>query len=269
MRVSRSRSSAPRQQPRAPDVAVAGSCLTRDNFNSRFNANHHEQYDVRASSNQSSMIALMSPPIHAAFEPLRPMNDYDLWNIRADLTREFLPRLAEAQPDLLLLDFQGDVRFGVARLPDGRYFTDHSWKTQHTDFYVRLAESGRSRCSSPRTIPIATSPYGPRRWTGSRRTSPRRARRRRSSCTAATTPRGSWSRGEPRPVPLHRDERFRGVDLAAADAWWARLDDYAVATFGWDQIDLRDLDPRPTAGIPWGAYYGTTRPTTTAASWPS
>jgi hypothetical protein len=95
-------------------VAVAGSCLTRDNFNSRFNADHGQHYDVRASSNQSSMIALMSPPIEAEFRPLRRMNDYDRWNVRADLSREFLPRFAEVQPDLLLIDFQGDVRFGVA-----------------------------------------------------------------------------------------------------------------------------------------------------------
>jgi hypothetical protein len=81
-------------------VAVAGSCLTRDNFNSRFNADHGQHYDVRASSNQSSMIALMSPPIEAEFRPLRRMNDYDRWNVRADLSREFLPRFAEVPPEL-------------------------------------------------------------------------------------------------------------------------------------------------------------------------
>jgi hypothetical protein len=237
-------------------VAVAGSCLTRDNFNSRFNPAHHEQYDVRVSSNQSSMIALMSPPIHTAFEPLRPMNDYDLWNIRADLTREFLPRLAEAQPDLLLLDFQGDVRFGVARLPDGRYLTDHSWKTQHTDFYVRLAESGSLTPLKPEDDPDAYFSL----WT--------EAMGRFAAYVAESSPRtqvivhrghhakGMVVPGRARPVPLHRDERFRDVDLASADAWWARLDEYAVTTFGWDQIDLRDLEAPTYRGHPWGAYFG-------------
>jgi hypothetical protein len=202
------------------------------------------------------MIAMMSPPIDVAFEPLRPMNDYDRWNVRADLSREFLPRLAEAQPDLLLLDFQGDVRFGVARLPDGRYFTNHSWKTQHTDFYALLKESGALSIHKPEVDPDHYFSM----WT--------EAMDRFASYVATACPttqvvvhRGHHARriavpGRPRAVPLHRRERFRGVDLDAADAWWARLDEYAITTFGWDQIDLRDIGAPTYREHPWGAYFG-------------
>ena len=241
---------------RRESVAVAGSCLTRDNFNSRFNPDHHRHYEVRASNNQGSMIALMSPPIHATFEPLRAMNDYDRWNIRADLSREFLPLLAEAQPDLLLVDFQGDVRFGVAQLTDGRYFTDHRWKTRHTDFYAQLEESGTLSVLKPeddqdRYFELWNEAIG-----------------RFAAYVAQTCPsthvivhRGHHAKrisvpGRPRPVPLHRRERFRGVDLVAADAWWARLDDYAIEQFGWDHIDLRDVNAPTYRRHPWGAYYG-------------
>ncbi|MET0998237.1 MAG: DUF6270 domain-containing protein [Marmoricola sp.] len=254
-------SALPREPLGAPDglretVAVAGSCLTRDNFNSRFNVGHADHYDVRANSNQSSMIALMSPPIDATFEPLRPMNDYDKWNIRTDLSREFLSRLAEEQPDLLLLDFQGDVRFGVAQLPDGRYFTDHSWKTQHTDFYARLKESGALTLHKHEVDPEGYFAL----WT--------EALHRFASYVEKTCPttkvivhRGHHAsrivvRGRARSIPLHRHKKFRGIDLAAADAWWARLDDYAVDTFGWDQIDLRDLGAPTYNEHPWGAYFG-------------
>jgi hypothetical protein len=62
--------------------------------------------------------------------------------------------------------------------------------------------------------------------------------------------------GKPRPVPVQGRRRFRGVDVEAADAWWARLDEHAVTTFGWDQIDLRDLAAPTYREHPWGPYFG-------------
>jgi hypothetical protein len=176
--------------------------------------------------------------------------------VHADLSREFLPRLVEAQPDLLLLDFQGDVRFGVARLPDGRYFTDHHWKTRHTDFYARLAQAGSLAIYKPEDDPELYFSL----WI--------EAIERFAAYVAETCPRTHVvvhrghhaSRialsGRARPMALHRTKRFRGVDLVAADAWWARLDDYAIGTFGWDQIDLRDLGAPTYHAHPWGAYFG-------------
>jgi hypothetical protein len=254
LRVPQSR--LPTETRRRESVAVAGSCLTRDNFNRRFNPGHDEFYEVTATSNHSSIIALMSPPIEADFEPLRPMSRYDRWNVRADLSREFLGRLAEAQPDLLLLDFQGDVRFGVAQLPDGRYFTDHHWKTRDTDFYARLRDSGALTLHTPREDRDGYFAL----WT--------EAMARFAAYVEEVSPlthvvvhRGHHARriavaGRPRPVPLQRYERFREFDLAEADAWWARLDDHAISTFGWDQIDLRDVGSPTYPKHPWGAFYG-------------
>ena len=134
---------------------MAGSCLTRDNFNGRFNPEWRTYFAVVASANQSSIISLMSPPIDAPIEPLRPMRAYDRWNIHSDLAKEFLPALADTRPSLLVLDFQADVRFGVAQLPDGRYFTDHHWKTRQTDFYARLDRAGELRFLRPFEHPDA------------------------------------------------------------------------------------------------------------------
>ena len=98
---------------------MAGSRLTRDNFNARFNPEWRTYFEVVASANQSSIISLMSRPIDTPIEPLRPMQTYDLWNIHSDLAKEFLPALADTRPSLLVLDFQADVRFGVAQLRTG------------------------------------------------------------------------------------------------------------------------------------------------------
>ncbi len=58
-------------------VAVMGSCVTRDNFNSTFNPGYKKWFQVVLSANQTSLISLMSPPIDAEWQPLRKMSDYD------------------------------------------------------------------------------------------------------------------------------------------------------------------------------------------------
>jgi len=239
-------------KPVRESIAVAGSCLTRDNFNGRFNPEWSAFYAVVASANQSSIISLMSPTIDASIEPLRPMRAYDRWNIRSDLSKEFLPALADTQPSILVLDFQADVRFGVAQLPDGRYFTDHHWKTRQTDFYARLDRAGRLRFLRPFDHPESYFAL----WAES-------LDRFAAYITAASPAtkvvvhRGHHARRlvvprRPRPIPLHRREQFRHLDLDAADAWWARLDDHALDVHGWDAIDLRDVAAPTYQRHPWG-----------------
>ena len=180
------------------------------------------------------------------------MQTYDLWNIHSDLAKEFLPALADTRPSLLVLDFQADVRFGVAQLPDGRYFTDHHWKTRQTDFYARLDRDGELRFLRPFEDPDAYFDL----WV--------EALDRFAIYVAEASPltkvvvhRGHHARRilvprRPRPVPLHGQERFPDVDPDAADAWWARLDDHAVGVHGWEQIDLRDVAAPTYTRHPWG-----------------
>ena len=239
-------------EPVPESVAVAGSCLTRDNFNRRFNPDWRTYYKVVASANQSSIISLMSPPIDALIKPLRPMRAYDRWNIRSDLAKEFLPALADTHPNLLVLDFQADVRFGVAQLPDGRYFTDHHWKTRQTDFYARLDRAGQLRVLRPSEQPEDYFAL----WAESLDRFAAYVTEA-SPSTKVVVHRGHHARRlvvpkRPRPMPLHSHEQFRHLDLDAADAWWARLDDYAVEVHGWEAIDLRDVAAPTYQRHPWG-----------------
>ena len=236
-------------------VAVMGSCVTRDNFNSTFNPGYKKWFQVVLSANQTSLISLMSPPIDAEWQPLRKMSDYDVWNIGDDLSRQFLVDVAEKQPEILILDWFGDVHFGVARLPDGRYFTDNRWKIQHTDYYrdrrdagelttldhltdadayfelwaealERFAEQVTTICPDPRVVVH-------RGWNTDRVLVPGRARA----------------------IPLRKHISVSPIDVRRYNAFWARLDDHAVATYGWDQIDLRDLEAPTFADHPWGPFF--------------
>lgn len=236
-------------------VAVLGSCVTRDNFNSRFNPDYKRYFDVLLSANQSSMIALMSPPIEEEFTPLREMTDYDRWNISSDLTREFLPLVADLRPDHLILDFFGDVHFGVARLPDGRYLTDNRWKTRHTDFYARHRDAGDLTSLTHKADPDGYFEL----WTEAM---DRFALYIAEACpgTRVIVHRG-YNTDEvlvpdrARPIPLRKHAKPAPLDVRAANAYWARLDDHATSAYGWDSIDLRDLEAPSYAEHPWGAFY--------------
>jgi hypothetical protein len=243
------------EAPRPQTVAVLGSCVTRDNFNSVFNPGYRRYFEVPLSANQSSMIALMSPPIEDEFTPLREMTEYDRWNIGSDLTREFLTLLAEQQPDYLILDFFGDVHFGVARLPDGRYLTDNRWKTHHTDFYARHRDAGDltlAKHTEDADAYFALWTEAMDRFAGYvARTCPNTRVIVHRGYNAGTT----LAPGHARPIPLHRLKKLVRIDEDGLNAFWARLDDHAISAYGWDAIDLRDLEAPSYAEHPWGAFY--------------
>ena len=236
-------------------VSVFGSCVTRDNFNSIFNPGYKSWFQVGVSANQTSMIALMSPPIEATWEPLREMSDYDRWNIDDDLSRQFLVDVAEQQPRFLVLDWFGDVHFGVARLPDGRYFTDNRWKIATTDFYRDRREAG----DLTRLNHLTDADGYFALWTEALE---RFAAQMAETCpqTQIVVHRG-WNTdrvlvpGRARAIPLRKHKKVFPLDVAETNAFWARLDDHAVSTYGWDEIDLRDLEAPTFAEHPWGAFY--------------
>ena len=241
---------------RAPEtVAVFGSCVTRDNFNSQFNPGYRRFFEVGLSANQSSMIALMSPPIHESFTPLREMSQYDRWNITSDLSREFLPALAQLRPDYVILDFFGDVHFGVARLSDGRYLTDNRWKTHHSDYYVSRRDAGEltpiGHAADPDAYLELWSEALARFAAYVSRTCPEtRVIVHRGYNTAH-----ALSPERPRPVPLARVKKIARLDVPALNEFWARLDDHAISTYGWDSIDLRNLEAPSYAEHPWGPFW--------------
>lgn len=241
--------------PDPRSVAVFGSCTTRDNFNSRFNPDYKLRYDVRLAANQTSVITMMSPPLDPDFTPTRAMSEYDQWNIRSDLTREFLPLLADLKPDYLILDFFADVHFGVLRLEDGRYVTNNRWKFWRTDLYQKLLDT-----ESFERLRIFDDPDGyVELWAEALA---RFAAYVEEHCpdtkvvvhcgfnTDELVPPGST-----RPVPLRTYKKGSRINVPLANELWARLDDHAISTYGWDAIDLRGEGYVTHADHPWGPFY--------------
>lgn len=244
-----------KDQPTPRTIAVFGSCITRDNFNSQFNPQYRRWYSVVAQANQSSVIALMSPPVEPEVTEADGLSEYDTWNVRSDLSRSFLTEVVEARPDYLILDFFGDLHFGVRELGDGRFVTDNRWKLHQTAQYARWNEA-----AEPVVLRLLDDPDAYfARWTD--------ALDRFAGYLAEQLPettvivhRGFYANNvvtgpSGRPRNLRRFARLADLKVRRLNEFWERLDSYAVTTYGWASIDLTHDRYTSTAEHPWGAFW--------------
>lgn len=240
-------------------VAVFGSCITRDNFNSRFNPSYKDRFVCPLHQNQSSLIALMSPPVEAAWEPINPeMSDYDRWNVRTEFDRSFLAEVVALQPDILVLDFFGDVHFGVLRTEDGRYVTDNRWKIRPTTWYHAQRDAGGI---TPVTWIQDRDAYL-ELW--------RDAFDRFIALIRAELP-GTLvvlHRGrntdelrlqDGSRIKLRANRTLSRLPVARANRFWSAIDDYAAARVD-RVIDLRPMRAPTYDEHPWRAFYVHYRP---------
>lgn len=116
-------------------IAIFGSCVSRDNFNSQFNSNYKDFFKCVLHQNQTSVLSLMSNPIPVPTdEEVEKLNDFNKWHLRTEFTKEFLKLIVERQPDYLIIDFYADLYFGVIDLGKGKYITNNS-KFKNLPFY--------------------------------------------------------------------------------------------------------------------------------------
>lgn len=236
-------------------VAVLGSCITRDNFNSRFNPGYRERFACPLHQNQTSLISLMSTPLDQPWAPTRPMNDYDRWNVATELDKSFLPGVVALQPDCLILDFFADAYFGVARLDTGEYVTDNRWKLRHTDLYRSWKDAERLTLLK---LVRDAEVYVPL-WRDAFDAFVRFARERLPR-TALVLHRGRFTDSiqlpgvsTPESLREHREAKRR-IPVQRSNRRWAELDDYAAARVD-AVIDLTDTDYPTSPDHPWGAFY--------------
>ena len=237
-------------------IAIFGSCVSRDNFNRNFNADYRDWYTVSTAANQSSVVALMSPPIESDVLESDGLNEYDAWNVRSDLERSFLAEVAVKPPDYVILDFFGDMHFGLIRLADGRYATNNRWKLHKTAQYAGWRDGG----TIAETLTLSTDPEKYfALWTA--------AMDQFAAHVAETCPEttvvvnrgfytGQVTTGETgRPTNLRKHARLARLKVREANAIWAKLDEYAISTYGWASIDLRGEHYTSTDEHKWGPFW--------------
>ncbi|MBE0313571.1 hypothetical protein HA450_00095 [Xanthomonas citri pv. punicae] len=122
-------------------IACYGSCITRDNFNSKLNPDYKRIYECVATSEHSSLISMVAPRVEyddAKLDFTLSENSPRNKEIAIkDFDRSFLNDLVKTQPDYLIMDFFPDVFFGVVFSED-KIMTKNDWYLCNTTFYNEL-----------------------------------------------------------------------------------------------------------------------------------
>lgn len=124
------------------NIAVFGSCASRDNFYSGINPDYKKHFNCSVSSQRSSIISLMQE--HLIFKkeditifPENRVNKAGSKFISQDLTKKFLQDIKETKPDYILIDNYFEVIFGVLEY-NGIIITNNYWDLPKTKFHTLL-----------------------------------------------------------------------------------------------------------------------------------
>lgn len=113
-------------------VAIFGSCITRDNFNTKFNKNYKDFFEISLFQNQVSMLSIMSNQIDISDTELK--TDHEKWTLNSEAQKNFLNQKALLDSDYLIVDFFADTYFGSIILNDSDFFTNNSKYSSLTMF---------------------------------------------------------------------------------------------------------------------------------------
>ncbi|CAA6819742.1 MAG: Unknown protein [uncultured Sulfurovum sp.] len=118
-------------------LALFGSCVTRDIFNSHFNENYKSFFNIVAFQNQTTIMSLMSSAIEYESKQLYPLEGWDRTSTESELNKVFLNNLIEAEPSILIVDFFADARFKTIKIKDS-FLTANEWKVSKSDFFKEI-----------------------------------------------------------------------------------------------------------------------------------
>jgi len=232
-------------------IAILGSCVSRDNFNTKFNANYKEYYECILLQVQSSIISMMSEPIRYSEEQKDNIDDNALKNLKTELDKSFLHNVKDLQPDYLIIDFFGDNHFGVVQMENKQYLTNNRWHLLKTTFYKDLKNT--------KTIQMHTSPdeyfdiwkeYVDKLFSFINKELPNtkviinKARNAEFFIDNTNTKK-----------PLNKTGNMAYIDPPYYNQLWDRLDNYVIEKYNTEYIDLTDKQYLSYEGHPWKLFY--------------
>lgn len=119
-----------------PIVDIVGSCVSRDNFNSRLSPGWKSYFTLGNEHYQSAFLSLMSKPVEIPVEKLATGDLHSTDVTVRDFSKSYLSGLTSGNvPDILIIDFFADARFGCMRVEES-LVTDNEWKLHKSSYWV-------------------------------------------------------------------------------------------------------------------------------------
>lgn len=121
-------------------VAIIGSCVSRDMFNSKIIPNYKDIYEVVSTVWQTSMTSLVSKKVNLSDADLKlstEISKHRANTLKRDLKKTHFKELLIAKPDYILIDFFTDVRYGYVKIDSSEKFflTNNPNGFRKTNFY--------------------------------------------------------------------------------------------------------------------------------------
>lgn len=125
-------------------VALLGSCISRDVFNSHFVPNYKEFFEVITDVQRTTLISLMQDPveIEECLIDISPHNSKNIARTRCisnDLNKFFLRNLIEMDVDYLIIDNYFEVLYGILYY-DNTIISNNFWDLPETQFYQNMSD---------------------------------------------------------------------------------------------------------------------------------
>ena len=101
-------------------ISIIGSCQSRDIFNSHFIPDYKKEFTVYSYYTMTSMLSVMGKAVGYHYPNLMKsgMNDVQKEHWYYELEKPVLVTLRAKKPDILLLDFYADARYGAVQYQD-------------------------------------------------------------------------------------------------------------------------------------------------------
>ena len=123
-------------------IAILGSCISRDVFNSHFVQNYKDYFELTADAQRTSIISLLQDPLSIDkklidIHPDTPKNKARTYFIDCDLKKNFLKKLMENDVDYLIIDNYFEAIFGILYV-NNEIITNNFWDLPETEFYKNM-----------------------------------------------------------------------------------------------------------------------------------
>lgn len=229
-------------------IATVGSCVTRDNFNTKFNPNYKMFFDLVLHQHQVALPSLMSKNIpYIADSTVDKLPDFGKWHLKTECNKEFLELIKEKNPEYLIMDLDGDVHFGVSQIDENNYFTNNP-KFSDISFLNKYENKFLLKDDPDKYFEL---------WQPKVDVFFDFLQREVPNCKVilvkarfTDTLKGGESLTE-----LRKEKNLKTLDVPYMNKLWDRLDDYIIRKFDVEVIDMTQKDYYLNRNHPWGAFY--------------